>query len=72
MKFTTNGKQVLKDGEHYGEGASSEAAQEIVDAMNIPDWLDSEAERLGKSKSTARTLRITADSLRAKFHRMED
>lgn len=71
MTFTTNGKQILRDGEHYAEGATSDAAAEIVDALNVPDWLDQEAERLAKSKSTARTLRIAADSLRAKFHRVD-
>ncbi|WP_417615376.1 hypothetical protein [Parasphingorhabdus sp.] len=69
--FTQNGKQILRDGQHYAEGATSEAASEIVDALNVPDWLDSEANK-SRQRATARAWRIAADNIRAKFHRVED
>lgn len=71
VTFTTNGKQILRDGEHYAEGATSEAAQEIVDALSIPDWLDAQADKC-LQRATSRTWRIAADNIRAKFHRVED
>lgn len=40
-EFAQNGQQVLKDGKHFCDAASAEAAAEIVRALNNfrgPDW----------------------------------
>lgn len=71
MTFTQNGKQILRDGESFADAVTSEAATEIVGALNIPDWLDSEAEK-SLHRGTSRAWRIAADNIRAKFHRLED
>lgn len=66
--YTSTGKQVLRDGKHYADAASNEAAQDIVDMMNLPAWLDERAERFSKARSTARFMRALASDLRAGVH----
>lgn len=68
--FTNNGKQILRDGQHYADAVDSEAGQEIFDALSIPDWLDAEADKC-RQRATARAWRIAADNIRAKFHRKD-
>lgn len=36
-RYTTNGKQVLRDGEHYADAVSPEAAQGLTQGMNALD-----------------------------------
>lgn len=67
-EYTTNAKQVLCDNQYLADAVSEEAAQMIVDALNIPNWLDAEAERLKGSRPTARAWRVAADGIRAGFH----
>lgn len=67
-EYTTNAKQVLRDNLHLADAVSEEVAQQIVDALNIPDWLDAEADRLNASRPTARAWRVAADNIRAGFH----
>jgi hypothetical protein len=39
-RFTANGKQVLRKGEHYADAINEEAAGEIVEALNTLDWFN--------------------------------
>ena len=35
MTYTRMGKQILKDGEHFADGASEAAAVIVLDALNL-------------------------------------
>ena len=70
--YSSHGKQVLADGEPYADAINNEAATSIAASMNIPNWLDTEAECKKVTREFARTFRLIADSLRAKFHEPEE
>lgn len=49
ISFSSNGKQVLKDGEHMADAVSEGAAREIVEALNgSPLIRFGEAEAIGR------------------------
>ena len=68
--FTRCGKQILLDGEDFAQGNTESAAQKILDALTIPDWLDAQADKCGQ-RATARAWRVAADNIRADLHGVE-
>ena len=67
--YTANGQQVLKDGQHFADTHSTEAAAEIVRALQaatgIPAYLESEAAKTPRARVRARTLLVAAGNIRA-------
>ena len=67
--YTANGQQVLKDGQHFADTHSAEAAAEIVRALQaatgIPAYLESEAAKTPRARVRARTLLVAAGNIRA-------
>ena len=69
--YTRTGKQILHDGRHFADGDTEDAAQAIVDAMNVPAWLYEQASKT-RSRATARAWRVAADNIRAGMHGGEE
>lgn len=67
MTFHATGKQVFRDGAHYADACTPEAAQEIVARGNLPETLEARASRANRAgnRSAARIYRILADDIRA-------
>lgn len=70
-EFTQNAQQVLKDGQHFADTHSPEAAAEIVRALqarpNIIAWLELKSTERNRSAYFRRLLRMLADDVRACF-----
>lgn len=67
--FTQSGKQILRNGKHFGDGVSEDAARTILAGMtsraSIADYFDREA---GKRQGGLRlALRVMAANVRAKM-----
>ncbi|PZU59796.1 MAG: hypothetical protein DI547_04790 [Sphingobium sp.] len=69
IEFTSSGKQVLRDGKHFADSITEEAAALIVAGLNarasIAAYLDSEADRRKGPMRLA--WRAAADAVKARF-----
>lgn len=63
-RYASLGKEVLQDGQHFADCISTESAERVARALNLPEWLDAEAGRLGNDRELARGLRCAADHVR--------
>jgi hypothetical protein len=65
--FSTCGKQVLRGGVPFADACTNDAATLIAAFMNVPDYIDAQAELL-KSAGSRLTLRVIASGIRACLH----
>ena len=69
--FTRFGKQILRNGEDFAQGASEEAAQAILEGLrartSIADYLDSEGRNKRRSTYFRRLIRVLADNVRSRL-----
>lgn len=73
--FTTNAKEVLRNGQHFADAVDAEAAEQIVAAFNdrasIAAYLEAEGRNQLRTKHFRRLLSVLADNVRARLDRVE-